>query len=113
MSDEIRKYLYDILEAIENVDVHLNHERNFNSYMSSLTIRRAIERELEIIGEATNRILKEAPEIQISYGRQIVDLRNRVIHAYDAVDELIIWKVINRDLPVLNNEVQKLLDSQY
>lgn len=112
MSDEINKYLYDILESIENVDVHLNHERNFNSYMGSLTIRRAIERELEIIGEATNRILKEAPEIQISYGRQIVDLRNRVIHAYDAVDELIIWKVINRDLPILKNEVQNLLDIQ-
>jgi uncharacterized protein with HEPN domain len=111
MSDEVRKHLYDILEAIENVDIHLNRQRNFNSYMGSLTIRRAIERELEIIGEATNRILKEAPEIQISHGRQIVDLRNRVIHAYDAVDELIIWKVINRDLPVLNDEIRKLLDS--
>lgn len=36
MSDEVRKHLYDILEAIENVDTHLNRERNFNSYMSSL-----------------------------------------------------------------------------
>ena len=112
MSDEIRKHLHDILESIENVDIHLNYERNFKNYMGSLTIRRAIERELEIIGEATNRILKESPSIQISYGRQIVDLRNRVIHAYDAVDELIIWKVINRDLPVLKNEIQSLLNTE-
>ena len=93
------------------MDLHLNHERNFGAYMGSLTIRRAIERELEIIGEATNRILKEAPLVQISHGRQIVDLPNRVIHAYDAVDEIIIWKVINRDLPILKNEIQNLLNT--
>jgi uncharacterized protein with HEPN domain len=110
MSDEIKKYLYDILDAIENVDTHLNHQRNFKVFMQNITIRRAIERELEIIGEATSRILKENASISISYARQIVDLRNRVIHAYDSVDEIIIWKVIVKDLPILQNEIESLLN---
>ena len=106
MSEEIQKFLYDILEAIQNVDIHLGYERNFKVFASSITIRRAVERELEIIGEATSRILKEQPDIKISHARQIVDLRNRVIHAYDAVDEIIIWKVITRDLPILKTEIE-------
>ena len=109
MTDEIKKYLYDIMSAIENIDTHLNHERNFNLFLQSITIRRAVERELEIIGEATSRILKEDSNVSISYARQIVDLRNRVIHAYDSVDEIIIWKVIVRDLPLLQKEIVDLL----
>ena len=109
MSEEVQKFLYDILEAIQNIDVHLGHERNFKVFTNSITVRRAVERELEIIGEATSRILKNQPNIQISYARQIVDLRNRVIHAYDAVDEIIIWKVITRDLPILKTEIESFI----
>ena len=111
MNDEILKYLYDIRESIANIDLHLGNQRNFYVFMESLTIRRAIERELEIIGEAINRILKDQPDIPISYARQIVDLRNRVIHAYDAVDEVIIWRIINKDLPILQKEIEVLLNN--
>ncbi len=109
MSNEVKKYLQDILTSLEAIDLHLNHKRDFNFYVKSLTVRRAIERDLEIIGEVTNRILKIDSNIPITSARLIVDLRNKVIHGYDTVDEIIIWKIINRDLPVLKAEVEKLL----
>lgn len=68
-----------------------------------------IERELEIIGEATNNLIKLNASIALTAARKIVNLRNRVIHAYDDVDETIIWKVIVKDIPVLLQEVQQLL----
>jgi uncharacterized protein with HEPN domain len=64
---------------------------------------------LEIIGEAVNNLLKINPEIPISFARIIVDLRNKVIHSYDSVNHIIIWKVIMKDLPLLRSEVISLL----
>jgi uncharacterized protein with HEPN domain len=64
---------------------------------------------LEIIGEATNNLIKIDPAFPVSSARKIVNLRNRVIHAYDDVDETIIWKVVVKDIPVLLQEIQQLL----
>ena len=55
------------------------------------------------------KLLKLNPEIQISYARLIVDLRNKVIHAYDSVDDVLIWKIVLKDIPVLEKEVKVLL----
>ena len=73
-------------------------------------LRRAIEREFEIIGEAMNRISKVDPDISISSSRQIISMRNRVIHGYDAVDDEIVWGTIQRHLPLLRSEIQELLN---
>ena len=110
MNDEIKKYLSDILTSAEAIDIHLGEKKNFNEYLNNFTVRRAVERELEIIGEAMQRILKIQPGIAISKARLIIDLRNKVIHAYDVVDDAIIWKIISKDIPVLKAEVEKLLE---
>nr|WP_081624322.1 HepT-like ribonuclease domain-containing protein [Proteiniphilum acetatigenes] len=47
----------------------------------------AVERNIEIIGEAMNRILKEDGSIEITNSRKIVDVRNRIIHGYDSVSQ--------------------------
>ena len=72
-------------------------------------MRRGIERELEIIGEAANRILKLDPSINIDNARKIVDLRNWVIHGYDRIDDVIIWGIVSRQLPILKEQVDNLL----
>ena len=109
MTEEEKKLLKDIEQAASNVDIHLEGRRIWDEYAANITKRRAIERELEIIGEATNKLLKINPDISISAGRKIVNLRNRVIHAYDDVDETIIWKVVMKDVPILISEVQNLM----
>ena len=104
-----KKLLYDILNAIISIDMHLEGRRNFEEYKANKTKRRAVERELEIIGEAVSNLLKINPDISISYARLIVDLRNKIIHAYDNVNDIIIWKVIMKDMPVLQKEVEGFL----
>ena len=94
------------------MDIHLDGKRIFEEFAANITKRRAIERELEIIGEATNNLLKINTDLPVSSARKIVNLRNRVIHAYDDVDETILWKVIMKDIPVLLSEVQQLLNGK-
>ncbi len=112
MTEEEKKLLKDIEQAASNVDIHLEGRRIWDEYAANITKRRAIERELEIIGEATNNLLKIGTEVTLSSARKIVNLRNRVIHAYDAVDDTIIWKVIVKDIPLLLAEVRQLMDEK-
>jgi len=105
MQREILKYLHDIKVSIDSIYDFLGDRRDLNVYRTNKLLRRGIERELEIIGEAVNRILKINPSFELSDSRRIVDLRNWVIHGYDKVDDVIIWGIILRDLPGLKNQV--------
>lgn len=111
MQREIQKYLYDIKVSIDSIYDYLGDKRDFNDYKANKLLRRAIERELEIIGEATSRILKIDSDIKITDSRRIVDLRNWVIHGYDKVDDIIIWGIISKDIPNLKSQVENLLRS--
>jgi len=70
----------------------------------------ALVRLMEIIGEAANRISKEKrsmhPEIP---WMQIISLRNRLIHGYDAIDYEILWRILKQDLPELVSSLEKIL----
>lgn len=57
-----------------------------------------------------NRLLKLNDTVPLSYARIIVDLRNKVIHAYDSIDETIIWRIVIKDIPILLSEVNELLN---
>lgn len=109
MNLEVRKFLYDIKESIDSIEHYLGDKRDFNIYMADKMLRRAIEREFEIIGEAMNRIEKIDSTIEISSKKQIINLRNRVIHGYDKIDNEIIWGTIIRHLPKLKQETAYLL----
>ncbi len=109
MTDLIKKWLFDIIEAINSIDDYIGVPRQFNLYEQDKKLRRSVEREIEIIGEAVNRIKKEMPEFEIVNSQQIIATRNRVAHAYDAVDNAIIWGIVINHLPSLRIEVAKLL----
>jgi len=109
MQLEIQKYLFDIQTSIDSINEYLGDKRDFNEYLNNKLLRRGIERELEIIGEAANRLLKIDSTIKIDNVRKIVDLRNWVIHGYDKIDDVIIWGIISRQLPLLKNQVDSLL----
>jgi len=105
MKREIKKYLYDIKTAIESINEYLGDKRDFFEYQNNKLLRRAIEREIEIIGEAMNHILKIEPDINIENARKIVDTRNWVINGYDKVDDVVIWGIIIKHLPKLYDEI--------
>ena len=110
MDDKIKKYLTDIQFAIEDIELFLSQRpRKFDVFISDSMFKSAIERKIEIIGEAMNRILKIHPEIAITSSRKIVNTRNYVIHSYDTLSNEILWGIVINDLPLLKNEVNSLL----
>lgn len=109
MDLEIKKYLFDIQESIDSIEKYIGDKYDFNVYNADKMLRRAVEREFEIIGEAMSRIEKLDSTLNISSKRQIISMRNRVIHGYDKIDNAIIWGTIVRHLPPLKIEIQDLL----
>ncbi len=112
MRREVKKYLFDIKTSVESIYDFLGEKRDFYEYQNNKLLRRGIEREIEIIGEAVNKLMKIAPEIRIENARQIVDARNWVIHGYDKVDDVIIWGIISTHLPKLKKEIEDYLDKE-
>lgn len=110
MDIEIKTRLYDILNAITEIDSFFEaNKKEFHFYKNDIRTKRAIERNIEIIGEAVNRILHIDDNIDLSNSRKIIDTRNRIIHGYDVVSDEIIWGIVIQYLPVLKTEVEKLL----
>lgn len=112
MQLEIQTYLFDIKTSIDSIDDYLGEKRDFSAYKINKQLKRAIERELEIIGEASGRILKIDPNFPLEDARKIVDLRNWVIHGYDIIDDVIIWGIISKQLPILKLQVEILLKNE-
>ena len=111
MDNDIKTWLYDILSSINEIEsYYVDTPKIFEVYQNDLRTKRAIERNIEIIGEAMSRILKQSQKIEISNSRKIVDVRNRIIHGYDSVSDDVIWGIVVKNLPVLQQEVEKLLN---
>ena len=71
-------------------------------------MQRAIERDLEIIGEAIRKIIEINPTITITSAKNIIGLRNIISHAYDSVEPEMIWGIIQNNIPVLADEIKKI-----
>jgi uncharacterized protein with HEPN domain len=110
MDNEVKTWLKDIEQAILEINTFIPEVKNFKDFQKDLKTKRAVERNIEIIGEAMTRILKAEPNIKISDTRKIVDTRNRIIHGYDSVSEDILWGIIIKNLPDLEREVKELLN---
>ena len=104
MEDKVKTWLFDIRRAIEEINSLLPEKKNFLEFKKDLKTKRAVERNIEIIGEAVNRIAGVAPDIEISNSRKIIATRNRIIHGYDSVS------IIVNNLPELKTEIDKLLN---
>ncbi|MBO7589126.1 MAG: DUF86 domain-containing protein [Bacteroidaceae bacterium] len=110
MERHLKAHLYDISSAIDEIQSFFNQvPRHFDEYCKNLMLRRAVERNISIIGEAVNKIIKDNPNIKISNARAIIATRNRVIHDYAAVTDDVMWKIVINDLPKLKIEVDTLL----
>jgi len=109
MDKFVYTYLFDILDSINEINEHIAGNRIYDHYCHSKILQRAVERNLEIIGEAMNRILKIDKSIPIQNAKEIIDTRNKISHGYDQVNHTIIWGIVMKHLPILKSEVEKLL----
>jgi|LakMenE01Jun11ns_1017448.scaffolds.fasta_scaffold9852998_2 uncharacterized protein with HEPN domain len=110
---EEKKYLFDIIESINSIEEYIGLDKNFDAYKKDKKLRRAVERELEIIGEAINRLNKlDGRTIEITDSRRIINLRNQVIHGYDSVDDTIIWGIISKYIPLLKTDITNIINNE-
>lgn len=110
MNEKVLKCLYDIKIAID--EIYLFFEtgpKDLDGYKTNFLFKRAIERNLEIIGEAINRILKDEPDFPIDNARRIIGLRNQIIHGYDSVSDENIWDILIAHLPKLKSQIEKMI----
>lgn len=111
MDKEIKVWLFDILNSILEIESFVDFEEtNFQDYSSDVKTKRAVERNLEIIGEAVNRISKKDENLEITNKSKIISVKNKIIHGYDQVSDELIWSIITQYLPVLEKEVRQYLN---
>ena len=110
MQEKVLKCQYDIRNAIQEIDgFFIDRARQFDIYSGDIVLKRAIERDLEIIGEAMNRILREEPEFSIQSARRIIGLRNQIIHGYDSVSDENIWGIVINHIPELKKRLLAII----
>ncbi len=106
--DKSKKYLSDILIAIDLIEKFTVDVTDFSLYEDDLKTQSAVERQLANIGEALNQLKKADTSIKIENDKQIIAFRNRLVHAYDSIDNSIVWAIINRYLIKLKEEIISL-----
>jgi uncharacterized protein with HEPN domain len=110
MPRDARAYLADIIESCDAITAAVEG-LNLHKYEGNRLVRRSVEREFIIIGEAAAALARVAPGLfdEISRARRIVDFRNQLTHAYPTIDDAIVWAVIQHDVPVLRRECAALI----
>ena len=109
MNDRSRKFLIDISIAAQHIEIFCKDVPSFDQYVADLKTKSAVERQLAVIGEAVNKLVQSEPGISLSKAREMINFRNRAVHAYDSIDDSIVWAIVKLHLPVLREEVSRLL----
>jgi uncharacterized protein with HEPN domain len=111
MDNEIKTWPFDIIQSINEIDGYYSDKpKRFDDYKADIRTKRAIERNLEIIGEAASRILKKDRLFVLENSEKIIGTRNRIIHGYDKISDDLIWSIVINHLPKLKEQITRLLD---
>jgi uncharacterized protein with HEPN domain len=111
MRRDPRTYLWDAIQAITHVE-QFTRNRTFQDYEADVLLRSAVERQLEIAGEALNQLSRIDTNLaaRIPELANIVGFRNILVHGYAAVDDARVWDVVQHDVPTLRDVLAGLLD---
>lgn len=112
MADEkIMTYLQDVLDAINDLQsCFVGFPNRYDLFEKDIMRKCVVERMVEIMGEAINRIKKTDSSVVIPNARAIIDTRNRIIHAYDNVQPDFLWSLVLRHIPELKKDIERILD---
>ena len=106
---DLRAYLFDIAEASRLVG-DFTRAKSGNDYARDPLLRSAVERQLEIVGEALSQALRHHPGLsdRIPQAPRIIAFRNQLAHGYASVSDDIVWGIVEKDLPRLQDVVEAL-----
>jgi uncharacterized protein with HEPN domain len=101
--------LWDMVNAIDRIQ-EFTANLTEDAYLDNALIQSAVERQLEILGEAARRLSDEFRQAHPEIGwRRIIGLRNILIHRYDEIRQQLIWQTIISELQPLGTQVEALL----
>ena len=102
-------YLTDMWDAIIKIEKYIG-QKSFEEFVADDLVYDAVMRQLTILGEAANSVSKGIREQypDVSWF-EIVGLRNRLMHEYSNVEDDIVWGTFVNDLPVLKQQLEKML----
>jgi uncharacterized protein with HEPN domain len=110
----VADYLGHILEAIERI-YRYTQDIDEVGFLENQMVQDAVLRNIENIGEAAKNIERTAPEFATRHAEVpwavIYAMRNRISHGYFKVDLEIVWKMLERDLPELAEQIARLVDT--
>lgn len=112
MTRRAKKYLFDILSCIEELELLGSEVVSLENLEEMPLQKRALERLFEIIGEATRRLVEEHSDIEISNKKKIIGMRNIIAHGYDAVNYKILWQALHDQIPTLKQEAKHHLEKE-
>lgn len=113
MKTDVNNYLEDIIESVKQVERHMKGITR-SRFLKNIKDQDALCRRLEIIGEAANRIPKDTQKKMPNVPwKEIVGMRNKLIHDYGEVDAIILWQTISDDIPILKENILSYLDSNF
>lgn len=109
MDNNSLKHFYDALSAARAIQTFIAN-KTFEDYLEDELLSAGVERKFEIIGEALNRILKESPNDleAITNYRGIIDFRNVIAHAYDHLEDTLVWGLASNQLDQLISELEAI-----
>lgn len=108
--EEVLAYLQDVLDAINDMQsCFVGFPHRYDLFEKDMMRRCVVERKVEIMGEAINRIKKTDSSVNIPNARAIIDTRNRIIHAYDNVQSDFLWSLVIRHIPELKKDIERII----
>lgn len=112
MRRDPRSYLWDALKAAEAAQAFARG-KTYQAFVDDDLVRSAVERQLEIVGEALSQLAKIDPHLagQVAELRRIIAFRNILVHGYAAIDYDTVWRLIQDKLPELRTTLQRMLDA--
>ena len=107
------KYLYDIVNCCEFL-IEFTADKTVEDYKTNRAFRSALERELQIIGEAMMQLDNDCPDTagKISEHRSIIGFRHVLVHGYDSLDPETVWNVVDAKLKRLLIQARTLLEAK-
>ena len=107
---ENQERLLDMLEAIGKIEQHVNRESKYEDFAQDELIEVWVIHHLQIIGEAASKLSSEFRDLypEVAWGKMI-GMRHVLVHGYFETDSEIVWEVVERDLPILKEQLVKIL----
>ncbi len=111
MLPESRMYLWDVLQAAALVDEFLG-DSSLEDYLEDPFLRSAVERQLQIVGEALAQLSRRDPDTAKSIPElpRVVAFRNILVHRYADIDNELIWGILKTSLPAPADRLRPLLE---